>query len=72
MLDTAQQRPPGPPGRFSVQEYRKPEYEVTATPILNPARPYAVQGEDFEVRVESQAASAAPPKRTMSAGVGGP
>lgn len=40
--------------RFNVQAYRKPEYEVTATPLLDPARPWAVQGEEFDVRVSAR------------------
>lgn len=38
--------------RFSVQEYRKPEYEVTLTPQLD--LPYAVQGTPVKVLVRAR------------------
>ena len=38
--------------RFSVQEYRKPEYEVTITPQLD--EPYAVQGKDVPVIISAR------------------
>ena len=40
--------------RFAVQEYRKPEYEVTLTPLLAPGKTWATQSEDFEVLVSAR------------------
>ncbi|HEX9995828.1 MAG TPA: MG2 domain-containing protein, partial [Abditibacterium sp.] len=40
--------------RFAVQEYRKPEYEVTLSPILPRGRSWATQGESFEVLVSAK------------------
>ena len=41
-------------GRFSVQEYRKPEFEISATPLLDAGKSFALQGEDFEVRISAR------------------
>lgn len=41
-------------GRFNVQAYRKPEYEVAAVPLLDPARPWAVQGQPFRIKVAAR------------------
>jgi uncharacterized protein YfaS (alpha-2-macroglobulin family) len=41
-------------GRFAVQAYRKPEYEAFATPILPRGKPWAVQGEPFQVRINAR------------------
>ncbi|HEX8551288.1 MAG TPA: MG2 domain-containing protein [Abditibacteriaceae bacterium] len=37
-------------GRFAVQAYRKPEYEISATPLLG-GKSWAVLGQSFQVRV---------------------
>src|SRR5207253_11151485 len=39
--------------RFSVQEYRKPEYEVEARPELPAGQPWAIQGSPFKVVVKA-------------------
>ena len=40
--------------RFAVQEYRKPEYEVSLTPLLKPGQTWATQGEAFDVLVQAK------------------
>lgn len=40
--------------RFQVQEYRKPEYEISATPLLELNKPWATQGKDFQVQIEGR------------------
>lgn len=49
--------------RFSVQEYRKPEYEVTLTPQL--AAPFAVQGTPVKVLARAKYFFGTPVKNAM-------